>query len=126
MQLPSSRRRFPRQVCGIMNGTTNFMLSKMESEGADYGEVLKEAQDLGYAEGGFEFLCLVCVDALLRIRIFGSSLAKRLQATLFQGNALGTLHSLAISARAIPARTKLLQEIRDELSMPPRTPRLAA
>ncbi|CAM9187290.1 unnamed protein product [Ectocarpus sp. 6 AP-2014] len=37
-------------VCGIMNGTTNFMLSKMESEGADYGEVLKEAQDLGYAE----------------------------------------------------------------------------
>ncbi|CBJ26029.1 Homoserine dehydrogenase [Ectocarpus siliculosus] len=38
------------KVCGIMNGTTNFMLSKMESEGADYGEVLKEAQDLGYAE----------------------------------------------------------------------------
>lgn len=36
-----------------MNGTTNFMLSKMESEGADYGEVLKEAQDLGYAEGGW-------------------------------------------------------------------------
>lgn len=39
------------QVCGIMNGTTNFMLSKMESEGANYGDVLKEAQDLGYAEG---------------------------------------------------------------------------
>lgn len=38
-----------------MNGTTNFMLSKMESEGADYGEVLKEAQDLGYAEGGWRF-----------------------------------------------------------------------
>lgn len=34
-----------------MNGTTNFMLSKMESEGADYGDVLKEAQDLGFAEG---------------------------------------------------------------------------
>lgn len=34
-----------------MNGTTNFMLSKMEGEGADYGDVLKEAQDLGYAEG---------------------------------------------------------------------------
>ena len=27
------------------------MLSKMEGEGADYGDVLKEAQDLGYAEG---------------------------------------------------------------------------
>lgn len=34
-----------------MNGTTNFMLSKMESEGADYGDVLKEAQELGFAEG---------------------------------------------------------------------------
>lgn len=37
-------------VSGIMNGTTNFMLSKMESEGADYGDVLAEAQALGYAE----------------------------------------------------------------------------
>jgi len=38
------------RMCGIMNGTTNFMLSKMALEGADYGEVLKEAQDLGFAE----------------------------------------------------------------------------
>jgi homoserine dehydrogenase len=39
-----------RKVRGIMNGTTNFMLSKMESEGAAYEAVLKEAQALGYAE----------------------------------------------------------------------------
>jgi homoserine dehydrogenase len=38
------------QICGIMNGTTNFILSKMENEGADYATVLKEAQDLGFAE----------------------------------------------------------------------------
>jgi homoserine dehydrogenase len=38
------------RMCGIMNGTTNFMLSKMALEGADYGDVLKEAQDLGFAE----------------------------------------------------------------------------
>eukprot|EP00621_Florenciella_sp_RCC1693_P005033 CAMPEP_0182535504 /NCGR_PEP_ID=MMETSP1323-20130603/18041_1 /TAXON_ID=236787 /ORGANISM="Florenciella parvula, Strain RCC1693" /LENGTH=518 /DNA_ID=CAMNT_0024745639 /DNA_START=9 /DNA_END=1563 /DNA_ORIENTATION=+ len=37
-------------VMGIMNGTTNFMLSKMEFEGAAYGDVLAEAQALGYAE----------------------------------------------------------------------------
>eukprot|EP00636_Phaeomonas_parva_P015494 CAMPEP_0118872328 /NCGR_PEP_ID=MMETSP1163-20130328/14555_1 /TAXON_ID=124430 /ORGANISM="Phaeomonas parva, Strain CCMP2877" /LENGTH=345 /DNA_ID=CAMNT_0006807501 /DNA_START=6 /DNA_END=1043 /DNA_ORIENTATION=+ len=37
-------------VQGIMNGTTNFMLTKMESEGADYGAVLAEAQALGFAE----------------------------------------------------------------------------
>lgn len=35
---------------GIMNGTTNFMLSKMEDEGADYSIVLAEAQRLGFAE----------------------------------------------------------------------------
>ncbi|KAJ8609175.1 hypothetical protein CTAYLR_008419 [Chrysophaeum taylorii] len=37
-------------VSGIMNGTTNFMLSKMESSNVDYGDVLKEAQELGFAE----------------------------------------------------------------------------
>lgn len=37
-------------IMGIMNGTTNFILSKMESEGAAYGDVLSEAQALGYAE----------------------------------------------------------------------------
>ena len=38
------------EVLGILNGTTNFILTKMEREGADYGETLKEAQRLGYAE----------------------------------------------------------------------------
>jgi homoserine dehydrogenase len=37
-------------VMGIVNGTTNFILTKMTEEGADYGEVLAEAQALGYAE----------------------------------------------------------------------------
>lgn len=35
---------------GIVNGTTNYILSKMSDEGADYGTCLKEAQKLGYAE----------------------------------------------------------------------------
>lgn len=37
-------------VTGILNGTTNYILSKMETEHADYSEVLKQAQELGYAE----------------------------------------------------------------------------
>ena len=37
-------------INGILNGTTNYILSKMEKEGADFGAVLKEAQDRGYAE----------------------------------------------------------------------------
>ncbi|MCR4677615.1 MAG: homoserine dehydrogenase [Lachnospiraceae bacterium] len=37
-------------VVGIVNGTTNYMLTKMTYEGSDFDEVLKEAQALGYAE----------------------------------------------------------------------------
>lgn len=39
-----------QRVLGIVNGTTNYILTKMDEEGADYGEVLAEAQRLGYAE----------------------------------------------------------------------------
>ncbi len=46
---------------GIMNGTCNYMLTKMINEGANYDDILKEAQELGYAEadptfdvGGFD------------------------------------------------------------------------
>jgi homoserine dehydrogenase len=39
-----------RRVLGIVNGTTNFILTKMAEEGADYSAALSEAQRLGYAE----------------------------------------------------------------------------
>lgn len=38
------------EITGILNGTTNYMMTKMFYDGADYNEVLKEAQDNGYAE----------------------------------------------------------------------------
>ncbi len=38
------------RVMGIVNGTTNYILTKMTEEGADYGDALGEAQRLGYAE----------------------------------------------------------------------------
>ncbi|MBG1231772.1 homoserine dehydrogenase [Aestuariivirga litoralis] len=51
----------PRKVFGIMNGTCNYILTKMGNEGRSFAEVLKEAQALGYAEadptfdvGGFD------------------------------------------------------------------------
>ncbi len=37
-------------ITGILNGTTNYILTKMEREGSDFSEVLKEAQEKGYAE----------------------------------------------------------------------------
>lgn len=39
-----------KEIMGIVNGTTNFILSKMSESGADFASTLKEAQDLGYAE----------------------------------------------------------------------------
>ena len=38
------------EISGILNGTTNYILSKMQAENADFEEVLKEAQEKGYAE----------------------------------------------------------------------------
>ncbi|MEG2881898.1 MAG: homoserine dehydrogenase, partial [Christensenella sp.] len=38
------------EVYGIVNGTTNYILTKMDDEGRDFDDVLKEAQTLGYAE----------------------------------------------------------------------------
>lgn len=50
-----------KNIIGIVNGTTNYILSKMAQEGSNFQATLKEAQDLGYAEadptadvGGFD------------------------------------------------------------------------
>ena len=50
-----------QSIMGIMNGTCNYMLTKMSAEGISYTSILKEAQELGYAEadptfdvGGFD------------------------------------------------------------------------
>ena len=37
-------------VTGIVNGTTNYILTRMQTEGGDFGEILADAQQLGYAE----------------------------------------------------------------------------
>ncbi len=38
------------RICGILNGTTNYILHRMETGGLDFETALKEAQDMGYAE----------------------------------------------------------------------------
>lgn len=38
------------KIQAILNGTTNYILTKMDTDGASYEDVLKEAQELGYAE----------------------------------------------------------------------------
>ena len=61
-----------QSIRGIINGTTNFILSKMAHEGADFNDVLAEAQSLGYAEAdptadvdGFDSLYKISVLARL-------------------------------------------------------------
>ena len=59
------------RVSGIINGTTNYILSRMADEGADYHAVLKEAQDLGYAEADPSF-DIDGIDAAHKLTILAS------------------------------------------------------
>ncbi len=67
------------RVMGIVNGTTNFILSKMTAEGSDYAEALAEAQSLGYAEAD-PTADVEGLDAAAKVQIlaslaFGTALA---------------------------------------------------
>jgi homoserine dehydrogenase len=54
MQYGVVANRFTR-VAGILNGTGNYILTTMQKDGRDFDEVLKEAQELGYAEADPSF-----------------------------------------------------------------------
>jgi homoserine dehydrogenase len=59
------------RVMGIVNGTTNYILSKMTSEGSDYAAVLAEAQALGYAEAD-PTADVEAYDAAAKVQILAS------------------------------------------------------
>lgn len=58
-------------VYGIMNGTTNYMLTHMESRGLTYAEILKEVEELGYLEAD-PALDLDGIDAAHKLAILSS------------------------------------------------------
>ena len=60
-----------RNIYGILNGTTNFILTNMYKEGRNFEEVLKEAQELGYAEAD-PTLDINGTDAAHKIAILAS------------------------------------------------------
>lgn len=97
---------------GIVNGTTNYILSNMEKEGRGYAEVLKEAQDLGYAEAnpsadvdGFDSMYKLSILSSLAFRtkvpiskIYREGISKVEKIDLEVGKYLGyTLKLLAIA-----------------------------
>ena len=60
------------KIYGILNGTTNYILSEMENSNESFKNVLKKAQKLGYAEPGNPKLDLNGFDAFAKIRILSS------------------------------------------------------
>ena len=100
-----------QSMMGIVNGTTNYILTKMTNEGADYKEVLKEAQRLGYAEAnptadvdGFDSMYKLSILSSLAFhtkvpytKIFREGISAIGQQDIIYGKELGyTLKLLAI------------------------------
>ena len=61
-----------KKVYGILNGTTNYILSEMESSNEPFNKVLKKAQVLGYAEPNNPKLDLNGFDAFAKVRILSA------------------------------------------------------
>lgn len=97
------------RVYGILNGTCNFILSKMEAEGRDFAEVLAEAQALGFAEAdpGFD---IDGIDAAHKISLL-ASLAFGTRPAFADVAASGIRHVLAADiaeAAALGYRVRLI------------------
>ena len=60
------------KVYGILNGTSNYILSEMENSSDSFANVLKKAQKLGYAEPGNPKLDLNGFDAFAKVRILSA------------------------------------------------------
>ena len=61
-----------KKVYGILNGTTNYILTEMENSNENFDKVLKKAQELGYAEPGNPKLDLNGFDAFAKVRILSA------------------------------------------------------
>ncbi|WP_294329481.1 homoserine dehydrogenase [uncultured Sphingomonas sp.] len=97
------------RVYGILNGTCNFILSKMEAEGRDFAEILAEAQALGYAEADPTF-DIDGIDAAHKLSIL-ASLAFGTQPAFGDLKASGIRHILAADiaeAATLGYRVRLL------------------
>ncbi|MGN0822598.1 MAG: homoserine dehydrogenase, partial [Candidatus Gallimonas sp.] len=102
-------------MMGIINGTTNYILTKMSDEGASYEDVLKEAQKLGYAEAdptadveGFDAAYKLSILASLAFhtkvpfsKIFREGISSVTSQDIAYGKTLGyTLKLLAIGKQS--------------------------
>jgi homoserine dehydrogenase len=82
-------------IAGIINGTTNFILSEMRDKGLDFDTVLKEAQRLGYAEADPTF-DIEGVDAAHKATLMSAVLPswKRLTSVMRNNSAIASNYSV--------------------------------
>ncbi len=110
------------RIRGILNGTTNFILSRMHDAGADFQSVLAEAVGLGYAETD-PSADIDGIDAATKVVIIANYIFNR-RATLSDVSIEGIRdlpRARIDEAAAKGERVKLIGEIGDELSVRPQT-----
>src|ERR1700720_2524047 len=130
-----------RRVLGIVNGTTNFILDRMDSSGAGFAESLEEAQALGYAEAdptadveGFDAAAKAAILAGLAFHtrvtaadVYREGITEVTAADIASAKALGrTVKLLAICERSGAGGAEDGVAVRVHPAMIPRTHPLAA
>jgi homoserine dehydrogenase len=129
------------RVMGIVNGTTNFILSAMDATGAGYGETLEEASRLGYAEAdptadvdGFDAASKAAILASLAFHtrvtaadVYREGIRSVSAADIAAAKGLGrTVKLLAICERVVSASGQESVAVRVHPAMIPRTHPLAS
>jgi homoserine dehydrogenase len=129
------------RVLGIVNGTTNFILDRMDSSGADFGDSLEEAQSLGYAEAdptadveAFDAAAKAAILAGLAFHtrvtaadVYREGITEVTAADIASAKALGrTVKLLAICERSEASGSEAGVAVRVHPAMIPRSHPLAA
>jgi len=103
-----------KKIQGILNGTTNYIITKMTNEGASFEEVLKEAQELGYAEADPKG-DVQGYDSMYKIAILASiAFGKRVQVDGVYREGIDKIKSLDIACAAeLGYKIKLIAQAQD-------------
>lgn len=108
-------------ITGIVNGTTNYILSRMKQEGGDFGEILADAQALGYAEAdptadvdGLDAADKIAILASLafggrvdRTAVYSEGIRQITAADIAYANSLGFVIKLLAFAKRRPGTEQL-------------------
>ena len=101
------------RVMGIVNGTTNFILTKMAEEGADYAVALTEAQRLGFAERQGDAVAVRVHPAMVPVSHPLASVRESYNAVFVEGDAVGSLMFYGRGAGGFPTASAVLGDVID-------------